>query len=314
MSAFKWISSTGTATDWSTGAAWKDIALGTTGAVPGNTGGTDDTVVFDGEGTDAVIFNAGSYDAIHKCTFSPSYAGLVGVAGVPFSVPVTGPSTNGELVYAGSGAAAYFGASSITAMTCRHSGHGVNACQINGVGSPTITDLNCLRGKVTVSGGITVSNLYTGWLSSPQNDVNLTIDSGVTVSVKAYLNGGRVLLNTVSGGSGPASGLPDTDVRNSVLTVSNGNISNLVMNGGQVIYNAEDDGTDPNITSAFLLAGTLNMSQDGRAKSIATLRHWQGATFLADNGGKNITIDTAYYMYGNAQLVSGAQQFTVIPL
>lgn len=133
-----------------------------------------------------------------------------------------------------------------------------------------------LKGRVVALSGMSSAVVWLSYRSNPTSDVHFTSESTSSFT-EVNMNGGTFMWN----GSGSvthmrvASGrvLQDADA---------GTLNNLQQTGGYVRY----DGIGA-ITTAAILGGTFDLSQDARAKTIGLLAVFPGARFLPN---ANLTI------------------------
>lgn len=185
------------------------------------------------------------------------YSGSLGGVGNPLIISAT------KAWFRGSGAV-YFRSDATTALCIVDMASPSTVVDISGVGT-TITTLIILRGTVTISSTVIVTNLFVGYHSNQQSDVNLTIGSSVGTIAKYKQNGGYV----DSSNTTTTVGLIDEGTCKKTL----GTFTTLDMRGGFCRY-------DSTTTQATLngLGGVFDLTQSPGQKTITTLYRYPGFT------------------------------------
>jgi hypothetical protein len=152
-----------------------------------------------------------------------------------------------------------------------------------GVGVKKLYGLICLKGTILISTGLLIWPPFHVGFVTAQNDVNLTIESGVAIFAGILL--GDAANVTVSGGnticnSGISYGL---SLFNGYW-VQNAAINKLDVYGGTFVWNSGD------LTDAEVFNGLVDGSQSQIARNLDDCTVYEKGTLDLDNGVGNIAI------------------------
>jgi hypothetical protein len=267
MAAKYWLD---TAADgnWSTATNWSG------GTVPVNS----DDVYLENGSRDITLGLAQSAVALASLNIAQSWTGAVGSASAYLAIGATkariGYHDNGTSQPAGSGRIKVdFGSSNVAVVI------------ENTATTPTDTDLAPVRlllnhssatvevrnGTVGIAATYETETSTVGEVSVTGSAASLKMSDGVTITT----------LNTKAGNVVANGALPALEQTGGTLTVNgSGAVGSAVVDGGTFIHRT----TGATTTLAIGRAGTADLSQDARAKTVANCTMQAGATLLANTG------------------------------
>lgn len=155
----------------------------------------------------------------------------------------------------------------------------------------TIGQLHCKQGRVTYESG-TATEVWVEARRSASLEVTLT--NGTMTA--AYVMGNT--LTVAEGATGTIVTL--TAGGNGIVNVHDGTVTNLRGWGSRIDWR-----TDQTCVDAVMYAGTLDASQDGRAKVFTDLETHEGCAVDLENGPNNVTVTNGIlYIGGNVRAPS----------
>lgn len=139
---------------------------------------------------------------------------------------------------------------------------GTDAVQISG---DTITNLEVIRGRVTVANGASVTNLYVGYLNNPSSDAKVYLAASVDAMTLLVMNGGfceiRMSTNAIA-----------TALMNSGLAVVEAaTLTKWIQTGGVTHFK-----TSTAATEVVVLGGLFDLTQNAVPKTITTFEQIGG--------------------------------------
>lgn len=263
MATRTWLGTGGTVGAWNVAANWVE------GAVP--TAADDAYLVSGAQSVSSGLAGANA----RRLITGPAYSGDIGTPSTSLAITVVDVA-----VFGGSGAVRVdFGAGSCDVIV-RAAGTKVLALK----GSADEVLLH--RGKVEWDTG-TLTRLLVEFLNNQSNDVDLILNSPTVTA--AIQNGGSVSLD----GAGT---LTKWEIVNGSLFVEQGTLTELNEWGGRCVWN-----TNLTMTTGRIFGGTLDVTQDLRAKTITNLERHSGARVLLNTGSKNVTLTNGLKNFGGEQ-------------
>ncbi len=264
---------------WSTGANW------TLGTEPAD----DEDVVLNGTAVGSILdgFPAATGEDVilNSFTRAPEYTGDVGSATSPCrfaTVNATSPinplDNTGKAIVQGPGKfffEAARGVSTDERVDWMYIDTDNQADEIEL--SSNIANLSLIKGNIKALAGLSNSVISVSYKSNPTNDVLLTIE--MTSGIGTLVMNGGIVNHTGSGIIGALyvnGGVCDLGPNVDFITA-------LTMTSGTVVRRSTAI-----VIFARVVGGTLDYSQDSRAKTITTLRVHRGGVFL---NGPNVTIN-----------------------
>ena len=229
-----------------------------------------ENVIFNRTATGDVVdgFAQGAVN-LNSFTVHPQYTGSIGMSGSPLVISTVDDDTGvtGNVIKQGPGAF-YLdaGANGIEFLYIDTDEQAIEI-EIDGV----INNVSILKGRVVALSGFDGGSVWVSYRNNPTSDAHLTIESTAGLGALA-VNGGIVLhtgttdvLATIVSGGRIVQG----------LNAGNLGVTQFIMTGGYVEYNSTDT-----LFLAKVLGGTLDLSRDGRPKTITQLVVFPGGKFL----------------------------------
>jgi hypothetical protein len=249
-------------TIWTNGAGTGD--LNTAGNWSNGVPGANGIVIFTGKQSSASVtaslaaLTAVDVDLIY---IDYSYEGSIGNSGAHLDISADKVIQRGGTLYMtdGAGTTDWFVLDGGTAV-------------LNG---DTFTRVTAISGNLTVQSGIgTITYLEIGprYAGSRLTDISVSLESTTDTVTNLLMSGGRLTsLSTIT----------NAWVTRGTLTQgynATGAVTNLYLLGGTCVYNS-----NATIAVAYVLAGTLDLNQDAREKTISLLKVFPAATVLGLN-------------------------------
>lgn len=285
----RWISTS--STDWGTGANWERAAPPV----------DDDDVVVGADVADILggfpdDANAPAVNSFHRHHNSTSVIGSSGtpmcLATVAATLPINSLDPTGKVIVQGPGGFFYVngvgGAAQTTDLMFIDTDTQDIAIEVNGA----IDRLNLLKGRVTALSGFDPTSVVVASRTQPTSDAHLTLQGSASIGVLSQQGG--TVINTGS------ATFPFLNVASGTFDhgANAGSIQIIVQAGGTIIHRAATQ-----TTAAWVLGGTLDMSQDPREKTILLLQVLPGAKFLPN---AHIRIEEGGSVYPFTPIAPGA--------
>jgi len=255
---------------------WNNVANWSLGAVPVDT----NDVIFNRTSSTSVTSNQDAPDGVdlNSLTVHPLYTGDIGTSAAPLIIDTASDPTGavGNIVKQGPGAffikAGPLGEGNIEFLYIDTDEQAAEI-EVDGV----INNLIVIKGRVVALSNFDGTNIWVSYRNNPPADAHLTVESTIAIT-RCAMNGGTVLHNGTST-------IANTYIAAGrvIQGLNAGGVGNLAMTGGLLEYNSTDV-----LVFAYVMGGTLDLSRDGRAKTITELVVFPGGKFLP-NANTTIT-------------------------
>lgn len=212
--------------------------------------------------SDVAVFNQGSQDADTNVTsptaaswtgltITSGYTGNIGSSGNKLTVSLTG-----AVKHSGSGQLWLEDSSGTTGDVFIYTG---SANTVVDLGGNTMTNVNILRGTVTLAGTMGVITRLTIGRGGAIGDATVTFTSGMSAVTKCIMASGTATLNSTITTLEMAGG------RLTAPVASSGTLTNVIQTGGVVKYH-----TTNTITDLYTVGGSFELGDDEMTVSQAT--------------------------------------------
>lgn len=238
-----------------------------------------ENVIFNRTAVGSVItgFAQGAVN-LNSFTVHPGYTGDIGMSGSPLVISTVDDDTGvtGNVVHQGPGGFYLLAGANGIEFLYIDTDEQTTEIELDGV----IDQLILIKGRIVALTSFDGASIWISYRNNPTSDVNFTLQSTAALA-DLILNGGTVLYD----GTTTTSFLKMSGGR-LIQGINGGSFSQLIQTGGYIEYNGT--GT---INIAAVLGGTLDLSQDGRPKTITLLSVFPGAKFIP-NANTTITNNT----------------------
>jgi hypothetical protein len=293
MASYRWKGSTSGV--WKLAANWRDLDGGAVVTYPGETALTYDDVYFDMElagGEFSCEGVSALTEELKSIYIGGTYNGTIGSAITPVEVDLHTTQPRSVIIDAAAAGAIHIKGMSAGASLIHQLYVLSGTVYLYG----KIVSAYLLKGTVVFDAGINLtSQLWIGYITTQQSDVNLTIPAGATLPATINCNGGMIICNAVM-----------TNLNLSAGTwVQNGDLDTIYQTGGT--YNMANS-----VTNAYIYGGTF----DGRgtiiARTITSAWCGSGATMYLNPTSANITVTTGVKMLGGMVYWSAGKDIAAI--
>ena len=256
-----WLGNVGVEGKWDDNANWD----------PANTPVDGDDVVLNRTSSISVTsgLNQSGID-LNSLTVHSGYTGDIGASGGPLIINTALDDTGviGNIIKQGPGAfyiEAGAGGTGKIEFLYIDTDEQSTEIEIDGV----INNVSLIKGRVAALAGFDGKFVWVSYRNNPTSDVHFTLQSTAALN-DLVLNGGTILYDGTT-----ITAIVKMSGGRIIQGINAGKFSGIIQSGGYIEYNGT--GT---ISVATLLGGTLDLSQDGRPKTVSLLSVFPGAKFL----------------------------------